>query len=213
MPLARGVTQATRDHAAGAEFALDGPPELVTGPDEAAGAIHLLAPDPPDLLVMFQATFAQHAGLALAGDRCAAAAVGSPRRAPAGACAWVAVRGQSGGARWPARGGATRRSTPRPAIRSRSTGCERWLGLGTSGGGCAARIGRVGEHPVGFDTCRMDRDALARVRPGRAPDRPGEPVRADPHRRSVRSGRGSSAIWHRAWTAWRTSTRRRCAAR
>ena len=167
IPLAREVTQQARDHLAGAGFALDGPPELVTGPDEAAGAIHLLAPDPPDLLVMFQATFADSTpALALAGEIDAPLLLWAvPEASTGGRLRLNSLCGVNLAAHALARAGrryATIYAAPGDPValdrvRTLAQAGHVWRRLR------GARIGRVGEHPVGFDTCRMDRDALARV--------------------------------------------------
>jgi L-fucose isomerase-like protein len=167
IPLARDVTQQARDQLAGAGFALDGPPELVSSPDDAANAIRSLAADPPDLLVIFQATFADSTpALALAEDIDAPLVLWAiPEASAGGRLRLNSLCGINLAAHSLTRAG--RRYATIYAAPGDSAALDRVRTLAQAGHVRrrlrGARVGRVGEHPAGFDTCRVDRAALKRT--------------------------------------------------
>ena len=164
IPLARDVTRQARDQLAGAGFTLDGPPELVSTPDDAASAIRTLVADPPDLLVIFQATFADSTPtLALAEGIDAPLVLWAvPEASTGGRLRLNSLCGINLAAHSLMRAG--RRYATIYAAPGDPAALDRVRTLAQAGHVRrrlrGARVGRVGEHPAGFDTCRVDRAAL-----------------------------------------------------
>jgi L-fucose isomerase-like protein len=167
IPLAREVIQQARDHLTGAGFTLEGPPELVSSTDDAAGAVRLLAEDPPDLLVVFQATFADSTpALALAEGIDAPLVLWAiPEASTGGRLRLNSLCGINLAAHSLTRVG--RRYATIYAAPGDPAALDRVRALAQAGNVRrrlrGTRIGRVGEHPAGFDTCRLDRVALRRI--------------------------------------------------
>jgi L-fucose isomerase-like protein len=164
IPLAQQVTGQVRSRLARAGFELVGPEDLVTNLDRVAAVAGELAADPPDLLLALQATFADTTMVTRL-----ARAVDAPL------LLWAVPEALTGGrlrlnsfcginlaAHALKRAGrpyATLYTAPDDAA-----AIDRVSTLARAGRARrrlrGARIGRIGEHPAGFDSCRFDGPAL-----------------------------------------------------
>jgi L-fucose isomerase-like protein len=166
IPLAREVTALARSALSHSGLTIVGPESLVTGADEASAAAAALAEHPLDLLLVFQATFADSTMvLSLARAVDAPFLLWAVPEAPSGGRLRLnSFCGINLGAHALARHGygydylyappEDAEALQQVHILARAGyAYRRWRG---------ARIGRVGENPVGLDTCQLDREALAR---------------------------------------------------
>ncbi len=164
IPLATEVAAQARARLAGAGFTLTGPAALVATLEEAGCAAQALAASPPDLLVVLQATFADSTMV-----MCLAEAVDAPL------LLWAIPEDRAGGrlrlnslcgvnlaAHALKRAGHRYHHLYAPPDDERAVVQMRTLALA----GRArrrlrqARIGRIGEHPAGFEPCSLNRAAL-----------------------------------------------------
>ncbi|MBZ0279226.1 MAG: L-fucose/L-arabinose isomerase family protein [Anaerolineae bacterium] len=166
MALAQEVTAQARTQLTAAGLTLVGSDALVTSTEEAETAIDALANDPPDLLILLQATFA---------DSTITLKLASEINAPL--LLWAVPEEHTGGRLRLnslcgvnlAAHGLRRLGHPYeyvygapddPAV------IEKILTVAKAGRVRSllrrARIGRVGEHPAGFDTCKVDVEKVAR---------------------------------------------------
>lgn len=166
MELAREVTAQTRQQLTTAGMTLVGADVIVTSAEEAEAAIDALANDPPDLLILLQATFA---------DSTMTLKLASEINAPL--LLWAVPEEHTGGRlRLNSLCGV---NLAAHALRRLGHPYEYVYGapddsavlekiLTTAKAAkvrkllSRARIGRVGEHPAGFDTCKVDVEKVAR---------------------------------------------------
>jgi L-fucose isomerase-like protein len=164
MALAAQVVGEARAQLQGNDLHLVGPEAPMTDMDGVQAALGLLQAQPPDLLIVFQATFA---------DSTMVMAVAQGVDAPL--LLWAVPEARSGGRlRLNALCGinlaahALKRAGQRYhyiyAEPNELDALEKVEALARAGRVRrmlkGARIGRIGEHPDGFDTCRVDTDAL-----------------------------------------------------
>lgn len=165
MALAAEVAEQARARLARAGFDLCGPQSLVADADAVEAAIHELAGDPPDLLLVFQATFADSTMAVRLAEAVDAPLLlwAVPEAASGGRLRLNAFCGINLAAHALRRAGRRYEAVyaapedTRALARARTlaqAGRVRRLLRG-------ARIGRIGEHPAGFDSCRFDGGALA----------------------------------------------------
>jgi L-fucose isomerase-like protein len=166
MSLAAEVTAQVRRQLEGAGFSLTGPQAPITSLDEAKATARWLANEPLDLLLVFQATFADSTMVMSLAE-----AVDAPL------LLWAVPEGPSGGrlrlnsfCGINLAGHALRRgdhdyeyiyAPPEDAsavdkvqVLALAGRARRLLGR--------ARVGRVGENPDGLDSCKLNKEALAR---------------------------------------------------
>ncbi len=167
MQLAQEVTAQARALLEGAGFTLLGPQTLVTTLDEAQAAAEVLRHSPVDALVLFQATFAD-SSMALA----------LVERLDAPLILWAVPEARTGGRlrlnsfcginlaahslKRAAREYDYLYAAPDdarvlPTLRAWAQAGQVYRRLRTT------RLGRFGEHPTGFDPCRLDAEALQRA--------------------------------------------------
>jgi L-fucose isomerase-like protein len=162
--LARQVTARARAALAAAGYTLSGPPALVTSAAEAAAAAVQLAAQPLDLLIVFQATFADSTLLmALAAGVDAPPLLWAVPEAPTGGRLRLnALCGITLGAHALTRAG--RRYATLCAAPDDRAALAQTDALARAGRARrrlrGARIGRIGEHPEGFETCSAHPAAL-----------------------------------------------------
>ena len=165
VPLAREVTAEVRCRLHGAGFRLAGPEELVTNLEDARAVARGLAGRPLDLLVTLQATFADSTMVMSLAEAVDAPLLlwAVPEARTGGRLRLNSFCGINLGAHALKRAGRDYEyayAPPNdPAVLDQvhtlaRAGRARRLLRG-------ARLGRVGEHPAGFDSCRLDREALA----------------------------------------------------
>jgi len=164
--LATRVVDQMRSQLEQAGFSLAGPQALVSGVDEAREAAQELADNPPDLLLVLQATFA---------DSTMATSLAQSVDAPL--LLWAVPEAPTGGrlrlnsfcginlaAHALTRAGY--RYDYVYAEPDDPAALEQVHTLALAGRARRllrqARIGRVGEHPAGFDSCAVDKEALRR---------------------------------------------------
>lgn len=165
VPLAETVTTEVRTHLSEAGFTLIGPAGLVSTFEAAATALDALA-QPPDLLLLLQATFAD-----------STVALELARRVDAPLLLWAVPEAHTGGRLRLnslcginlAGHGLTRagyRYDYLYAAPDDPAALEKIAAMAQAGQVRRllrqARLGRVGHHPDGFDTCRYDKAALQR---------------------------------------------------
>lgn len=164
IPLAEQVTAQVRENLTGAAFALTGPDGLVTSQTEAEAAAELLADQPIDLLVVFQSTFADSTMVMhLAQHVDAPLLLWAIPEAPNGArlrlnsLCGINLAGHA----------LTRQERFYETLYAAPDDAAAIAKVrALAGAGRArrllrqARIGRVGEHPDGFETCIPYPDAL-----------------------------------------------------
>lgn len=166
IPLASQIVAQARSALASMDLTLVGPESLVTSPEEAKAAADGLAGQAIDLLLVLQATFADSTMV-----------VGLVETVDAPVLLWAVPEERSGGRlRLNSFCGvnlaahALKRHGHRYdylyAPPGDAQALEKVCLLARAGRAVrllrGARIGRVGENPVGLDTCRLDREALAR---------------------------------------------------
>ena len=166
MALARQVTARAQAALAAAGYTLSGPQALVTSADEAAAAAAQLAAQPPDLLIVFQATFADSTMLmTLAAGVDAPPLLWAVPEAPTGGRLRLnSLCGIALGAHALTRAG--RRYATLCAAPDDRAALDQVDALARAGRARrrlrGARIGRIGEHPEGFETCIPHPAALHR---------------------------------------------------
>ncbi|RME74841.1 MAG: fucose isomerase [Chloroflexi bacterium] len=164
IPLAEEVTRQARETLTAAGLSLVGPDGLVTRPEEAEAALQILSAQPVDLLVLFQATFADSSmALTLA------------RQVDAPLLLWAVPEARTGGRLRLnslcginlAGHGLTRAGYHYHHLYAAPDSAEvvdRIHPLALAGHTRrrlkGARLGRLGEHPAGFDTCSFNGPAL-----------------------------------------------------
>lgn len=164
--LAAEVTGQARALLEGDFSPLAGPDDLVTTPEEAAAAAQQLAAQPPDALLVFQATFADSTMLMRLAQATDAPVIlwAVPEARTGGRLRLNSLCGINLGAHALTRAGLrydTIYAAPDdPAALDKVKAIARagYVGRRLRG----ARIGRIGEHPSGFETCALDRGALRR---------------------------------------------------
>ena len=162
--LAEQVTAQVRTQLSQVGFSLTGPENLVSNLEEARQVADTLAKEPPDLLLAFQATFADSTmvlELAQAID--------------ASLLMWAVPEARTGGRLRLnslcginlAGHGLTRAGYPYETIYAAPddpVALKKVRAMALAGRVRRrlrqARLGRVGDHPAGFDTCRYDPEAL-----------------------------------------------------
>ena len=164
IPLAEEMTAQARTHLEQAGFDLSGPTTLVSNSDDVKAVIESLAADPPDLLLLFQATFAD-----------SSMALELVKGIDAPLLMWAVPEARTGGRlRLNSLCGInlaghslTRAGYPYDylyAAPDDPATLERVRVIAQAGRVRRllrqARLGRVGEHPAGFDTCRFEPDKL-----------------------------------------------------
>lgn len=164
MPLALDTAARARADLERAGFHLVGSTRPVSTPEETAAALQALTEQPIDLLILFQATFADSTMAAQLAE-----AVGAPL------LLWAVPEERTGGrlrlnslcgvnlaAHALRRAG--RRYDYLYAAPGDPTVLQKITPLARAGSAVRAlrqtRIGRIGEHPAGFDSCRYDAAAL-----------------------------------------------------
>lgn len=167
IPLAAETTMQARQQLRTAGFTLVGPDDLVMTVEQAERIARALAGQPLDLLVVFQATFADSTMI-----MALAAAVNTPlvlwampelpggKRLRLNALCGINLAGHAltrAGARYEAIYAAADDDSVPGRIRdlAQAGRVRRMLD--------GARIGRIGEHPDGFDTCRVNYEGLQQV--------------------------------------------------
>jgi L-fucose isomerase-like protein len=165
--LAKGVTQIARTQLEGAGFNLVGPDDLITDLPAAQEFAAILADDPPDLLLIFQATFA---------DSTMAMALVEAVDAPV--FLWAVPEDHTGGRlrlnsfcginlAGHALTRAKRRYDFMFAPPDDPLVLEKITTLAKAGRARnmlrAARLGRVGKNPDGFETCLLDVDLIKKL--------------------------------------------------
>ncbi|MBC6934859.1 MAG: fucose isomerase [Chloroflexi bacterium] len=164
MALAEQVIRDARARLEAAGFTLVGPDAPVTAPDEASDAIRTLAAAPPDLVVVLQATFAD-SGMVMALAQAVDAPLllwAVPEERLGGRLRLNSLCGINLAAHALTRAGLTYeylyaapdddRAPALAGTLARAGRARRILK--------AARIGRVGENPAGFETCLFDEAAI-----------------------------------------------------
>ncbi|MEW6253705.1 MAG: hypothetical protein AB1716_23920, partial [Planctomycetota bacterium] len=157
VPLAEQVTAGARAALAAAGYALIGPDALVTSADEAAAAAAQLAAQPLDLLIVFQATFADSTMLMTLAEHVDAPPLlwAMPEAPTGGRLRLNSLCGITLGAHALTRAG--RRYATVCAAPDDPAALAHVDAVGRAGRVRrrlrGARIGRVGEHPEGFETC------------------------------------------------------------
>lgn len=164
VPLAAELAAQVRTRLSTAGFTLAGPDDLVITTEEAVDAARTLSATPLDLLVVFQATFADSTMItALVEAIDAPLIMWAVPEAPTGgrlrlnSLCGINLAGHAltrAGYQYDTIYGLADADVALNKIRTLArAGRVRRLLRG-------ARIGRVGEHPDGFDTCRVDEDGL-----------------------------------------------------
>jgi L-fucose isomerase-like protein len=166
IPLAGQVTAEARSALQGMGLALAGPESLVTSLEEATATAESLANHPLDLLLVFQATFADSTMLLRLAEAVDAPLLlwALPEARSGGRLRLNSFCGINLGAHALTRQG--RRYDYLYAPPSDTQALEQVCLLARAGRAYrllrGGRIGRVGENPAGLDTCQLDREALAR---------------------------------------------------
>ena len=157
IPLAEEVTAGARAVLAGAGYALSGPDALVTSAEEAAAAAAQLAAQPLNLLIVFQATFADSTMLMTLAERIDVPPLlwAVPEAPTGGRLRLNSLCGITLGAHALTRAG--RRYATLCADADDPAALNQMDALARAGRARrllrGARIGRIGEHPEGFETC------------------------------------------------------------
>lgn len=164
VPLAQAMTARARSALAEAGFRLVGPEALVTSLEEAQVAAQQLAQDPPDLLLIFQATFADSTMLTALAEAVAAPLLlwAVPEPSSGERLRLNSLCGINLGAFALKRRGLTYAYVYAPPEDLAAVEKARVL---AQGGRLRrllrqARIGRVGEAPEGFEPCALDEPTL-----------------------------------------------------
>jgi L-fucose isomerase-like protein len=165
--LAAQIAAQVRSQLEQAGFSLSGPRTLVSSAEEATQVARELAENPPDLLLLLQATFADSTMV-----KSLAQAVDAPL------LLWAVPEARTGGRlrlnsfcginlgahalkRAGYRYDAVYAKPDDPAalerVRTLALAGRVWRLLRQ------ARVGRIGENPDGFDSCKLDRDALRQI--------------------------------------------------
>ena len=162
--LAEEVTRQVRAHLGQAGFQLSGPEGMVSSLEETQAVAAALAQEPPDLLLAFQATFADSSMI-----------LELAQTVDAPLLMWAVPEARTGGRLRLnslcginlAGHGLTRAGYKYETIYAfpnDPAALERVKALALAGRVRQrlrqARLGRVGDHPAGFDTCRYDPEAL-----------------------------------------------------
>ena len=166
IPLATQIAAQVRSRLEGARFSLTGPETLVTNLEAAEKAAQDLAADPPDLLLVLQATFADSTmAMALAQAVDAPLLLWAVPEVPTGdrlrlnSFCGINLAGHAltrAGHRYDYVYAAPNDPAALEQVHTLAlAGRARRLLRG-------ARVGRVGEHPDGFDSCHFDPEALKR---------------------------------------------------
>ncbi len=164
IPLATEMTGQVRKTLAQAGFTLQGPEGLVTGAEEAEAALAALAGKPLDLLLLLQATFADSTMALQMAEKIEAPLLlwALPERRTGGRLRLNSFCGINLSAHALRR--AKRFYEYVYAPPGDATALEKIRVLASAGRARrllrAARIGRVGEHPPGFDSCLFSPDKL-----------------------------------------------------
>ncbi len=162
--LATQMTEAARAALEGAGFELTGPDELVTSVDAAREAAQALQVSPPDLLLVFQATFADSTMVMALAEAVDAPLLmwAVPEARTGGRLRLNSLCGINLGAHALKRQGL--RYAYIYAAPDDPTALDKVRPLANAGRVRRllrqARIGRVGENPAGFDSCKLDTEAL-----------------------------------------------------
>ncbi|HIQ05440.1 MAG TPA: fucose isomerase, partial [Anaerolineae bacterium] len=166
IPLATRVAAQARSQLERAGFSLTGPETLVTDVSEARKATQELAINPPDLLLVFQATFADSTMV-----------MSLAREVDAPLLLWAVPEVRAGGRlRLNSLCGINLAAHALKRTRCHydfvyaaaddPAALERVRTVALAGRVRRllrqARVGRIGEHPDGMETCRFDKDALKR---------------------------------------------------
>jgi L-fucose isomerase-like protein len=147
-----------------AGFELVGPAKLVTNVDEVDAAAETLAQDSPDMLLAFQATFADSTMVMRLAESVDAPLLmwGVPEPLTGGRLRLNSFCGINLGAHALRRAG--RRYETAYAPPDDEAALDRVRTLAKVGRALRllrrARVGRIGEHPAGFDSCAFDGEAL-----------------------------------------------------
>lgn len=164
IPLAKEVTGQVRSRLAKAGFILRGPDSLISTPQQVTEATQALLDAPLDVLLVFQATFADSTmvmGLAQTVD--APLVMWAIPEAPTGgrlrlnSLCGINLAGHAltrAGLRYETLYAYPDDPTAVDKVRSIAQAGRAWRLLR------GARIGRVGEHPAGFETCSVNHAAL-----------------------------------------------------
>ncbi len=159
----RAVTH-VRSQLEKAGFALEGPGSLVTTVDAAQGVAKDLADDPPDLLLVLQATFADSTMVTSLAEAVDAPLLmwAIPEARTGGRLRLNSLCGINLGAHALKRAGHHYDYLYAEPGDPDAMEKVRTLALASHVRRMLrhARIGRIGEHPSGFDSCKLDSDAL-----------------------------------------------------
>lgn len=164
IPLATETATHARAVLTRAGFALIGPDVLVMTAEEAATALQTLAEQPIDLLILFQATFADSTMAIRLAEAISAPLLlwAVPEERTGGRLRLNALCGINLAAHALRRAG--RRYDYLYATPDDPAVLEKIVPLAHAGRAVRAlrqaRIGRIGDHPAGFDSCRYDAGAL-----------------------------------------------------
>jgi L-fucose isomerase-like protein len=163
--LAEAVTARAREQLQGAGFILAGPEGLVTSIDEAEDATYELTGNPPDLMIIFQATFADSTMAAHIADDVAAPlllwAVPEERtggRLRLNSLCGINLAGHAltrAGIGYEYVYGAPDDANVLAKVMTIAAAANAYWTLR------GARVGSIGEHPAGFDTCDYDVETIA----------------------------------------------------
>ncbi len=158
--LASEMMETARAHLVGAGFELSGPQALITDLESARSAAASMAAEPPDLLLIFQATFADSTMIAALVEEIDAPLLlwAVPEAHTGGRLRLNSFCGINLAAHALTRAGRRYESLFAPPNDPQAI--EKILPLARAGRARnalrQARLGRVGENPAGFETCLLD---------------------------------------------------------
>ncbi|NDJ76807.1 MAG: fucose isomerase [Chloroflexi bacterium] len=167
IPLAEGMTDQVRAALTGAGMTLVGGETLVTDLDAIEDTILHLAAEPLDALLVFQASFADSTMIMRLVEALAAPLImwAVPEERTGGRLRLNSFCGVNLAAHGLARAGYTYDTIV--ALPDDAAALEQVQTVARAGRVCRrlaeARIGRVGDHPAGFDTCRVNPSALKSI--------------------------------------------------
>jgi L-fucose isomerase-like protein len=165
--LARQMTETARAHLTSAGLELIGPPALITDIGSARAAAETLAADDPDLLLIFQATFADSTMIAALVEKIDAPVLlwAVPEAHTGGRLRLNSFCGINLAAHALTRAGRRYESLFAPPDAPQAL--EKILPLARAGRARnalrQARMGRVGKNPDGFETCLLDPACIRQI--------------------------------------------------